>query len=369
MALQASPFIFDGPVPPGDLIGRGDELAALVDRAHQGRFTLLHAPRRFGKTSIIHRLAADAAVTGDLAVITVDLQGVQTLGDVARRIETAYRGVPRTPLAKVITTSLAGMARLGLQVGAAGVRVAPTAETAAPTLERLLELPFEAGAKAAIRVLVVFDEFQAIADVAGADAVLRSRIQHQREHVSYLFSGSEQHLLASIFADRARPLFGQAEQVELGPLPSGPAADFVAERFAATDRDPGVALEELIQLAGGHPQRLAFLADSLWHSTSPGETSDARTWDEAVGRALRRAAAEFTAVDAGLTSVQRRLLRVLAYGERPYGAAAARVGLHKGSAADAIPVLVERGVLRAADDVSIVDPLLALWSRDHYDAP
>lgn len=67
-----SPFIFDKPVPPQDLVGRDDLLATMVDRAAHGRFMLLAAPRRYGKTSLVHRLAADGAVTGDLHVIHVD---------------------------------------------------------------------------------------------------------------------------------------------------------------------------------------------------------------------------------------------------------------------------------------------------------
>lgn len=47
MEPQASPLVFDRPVPPEDLVGRDAELAVLADRARRGRFTLLYGPRRY----------------------------------------------------------------------------------------------------------------------------------------------------------------------------------------------------------------------------------------------------------------------------------------------------------------------------------
>ena len=49
--IETSPFVFDGPAPPGDVVGRAVEVAALTDRAMNGRFVLLYAPRRYGKTA------------------------------------------------------------------------------------------------------------------------------------------------------------------------------------------------------------------------------------------------------------------------------------------------------------------------------
>lgn len=369
--MLTSPFVFDGPLPPGDVVGRDEELATLRDRAAHGRFVLLHAPRRYGKTSLIHRLADDAARDRDLAVVTVDLEGVLTLDDVARRIGHAYQRVPRTAFGRSVGTLMAGMAAAGVSVSRGGITVAPrSADEAAPLLERLLGLPYEAAAKVGTRVLVVLDEFQSIAPVTNADAVLRSQIQHQRDRVSYLFSGSEQSLLRAIFADRARPLFGQAEQIALGPLPDPVAADLVAAGFADTGRDPGIALGHLISTAAGHPQRLAFLADSLWQVTDQGGTADGSTWAAALDRALRRANAEFLALESGLPMTQRKLALLLALGEPPTGAAASRMGLSKGAARGALQTLVGRGHVHDAEDSpTLVDPLYGAWLRNRFGPP
>ncbi|MGI8756303.1 MAG: AAA family ATPase [Acidimicrobiales bacterium] len=371
--MLTSPFIFDGPLPPEDVIGREDELATIRDRAAHGRFVLLHAPRRYGKTSLVNLLAHRARVDRDLALVTVDLEGVLTIDDIARRFEHAYRTLPRTGFARALRTALSALSVAGVMVSRGGVSLTPRSATeAAPLLEGLLALPYEAAGKVGTRVLVVLDEFQAIAPIANADAVLRSQIQHQhqRDRVSYLFSGSEQSLLQAIFADRARPLYGQAEQVALGPLSATVAAQMVAAKFAETDRDPGVALTSLVVTADGHPQRLGFLADALWQVTGEGEAADGSTWVAALEGALRRANAEFLAVEAGLAMTQRKVALLLALGEPPTGAAAARMGLSKGSARGALQALAGKGHAHDRDGtVVLVDPLYAAWLRNRFGPP
>lgn len=375
MEAEGSPFIFDTPLPPEEVFGRETELAALVDRALRPRNVLLYGPRRYGKTSLINRLAFEAARTKAFVVVVVDLEGVLSIPDIARRLEDSYRRLRDGPVAKAAQASLAALARVGLSLsaGPASVRVGHPTPGPAATLERLLDLPWDVSGRTGERILVVFDEFQAIGDVANADAVIRSKIQHQRERVSYLFAGSEQGMLRSIFADRARPLYGQAEQLVLGGLDDDVVVEMVTAKFSATDRDPGEALEALVALAGGHPQRVAVLGDALWHATAPGSTAGLVNWAAALDAALRTADSEFRALDSGITAVQRRVLRVLAAGEPPYGAAAARLGVRKASARDALATLVARSIVADRQGpprrYSIVDPLYAAWVRSRAAGP
>lgn len=369
--MWTSPFVFDGPLPADGVVGRDTELAILRDRAAHGRFVLLHAPRRYGKTSLINRLVAETSLDRDMVIVTVDLEGVLTLDDIARRVQHAYRRLPRTAFGRALATATSAMAGAGVAVSRGGITWTPRPESeAAPLLEHLLDLPHTTAAKLGTRVLVVLDEFQAIAPIDNADAVLRSQIQHQRDHVSYLFAGSEQSLLAAIFSDRARPLFGQAEQIALGPLPADVASEMVAGKFAETDRDPGEALTPLIATASGHPQRLAFLADSLWQVTPEGSVADLSTWQAALDRALRQANAELLAVEAGLPLTQRKAALLLALGEPPTGAVAERMGLSKGAARGALAALHGKGHAREdGDEAVLVDPLYGAWLRNRFGPP
>src|SRR3546814_9576259 len=89
--VTSSPFRF-AELAPDDPVGREDVVAALLDRARAGRFVLLTAPRRFGKTTLVHRLRRVA--DGDPIVVIADLQGVRDLGMLAQRLAAAWRELP-----------------------------------------------------------------------------------------------------------------------------------------------------------------------------------------------------------------------------------------------------------------------------------
>lgn len=365
--------MFEGPLSPYHLAGREEELAALRDRAAHGRFCLLYAPRRYGKTSLIGRLAADAQRDRELVVVPVDLQGVLTLDDISRRLAGAYRGLGRSPARdaalRVLAASGDAMLRsagrkVGLDLGGGLIR--PDDHPPAAALEALLDVPWEVAGRTGARLLVVLDEFQAIADVGRADAVLRSKIQHQRQRVSYLFSGSEQSVLAALFSDRAAPLYGQAERFQLRPLPDDVATDYVAGRFSDTGKDPGEALSPLIGAAEGHPQRLNLLAHYLWGQVAADAEATDDDWVAALDAASRHAQPELDAIWSSLGASQRKALRLASWGQPLSGAAAKRLGLTGGAATSAREGLVRASIID--DTGKVIDPLLASWMRSYPSA-
>ena len=84
-----SPFVYEEPVDPADLVDRGPEIEALVERALDARNSRLEGPRRYGKTSLLRAALARCELQGWIP-ISVNFLGVLTLDDVAERIERAY---------------------------------------------------------------------------------------------------------------------------------------------------------------------------------------------------------------------------------------------------------------------------------------
>lgn len=371
--VETSPFVFDGPAPPEDVVGRDVEIAALTDRAMHGRFVLLYAPRRYGKTSLIHRIRSDAAESKELVVVLVDLLGVQTMDDISTRIGHAYRQLNQGGFATALRRLASRSPELAAEIGFGPAKVGVKRGEIDPPrkLEDLLRLPFETAEKADVRVLVVMDEFQAVAHVPNAEALIRATIQHQRERVSYLFSGSEQSILTTIFGDNTAPLYGQAEQFRLGRLPNEALASFVETKFSSTGREIGEALPYLLAEARGHPQRVAFLAHHLWEATEPGTAADDETWAKARATVMGRSHHEFVAIDAGLETGQRKTARLLAWEEPLYGAAAQRLSLPKGTARKAADALERRGLAWRPfnEGLELVDPLFAAWLRERNPEP
>ncbi len=365
MRTQASPFVVTGPAPAGEVVGRHDVLAALADRAARGRFVLLTAPRRYGKTTLVRRLAADGDATKELAVVIVDLLGVQTLDDVAVRMGHAWSRLPAGPLARAAAKVLPFVSGLDVAGGVVNVALRTPAASDARALEAVLDVPRAVAERLGRRVVVVLDEFQSIAEVARADAIIRSQIQHHAESVSYLFAGSDQSVTEMLFSDRSRPLYGQAERLHLGPFDPDALAAYVEERLGVSGRIiTPAALRRYLEVTDGHPQRAMLVADAAWATVDDGGTIDLAELAGAVEDALDRCREEFTSTAGFLTDAQARVSRLVAWGEPLTGAAAGRLRLSSGSARAAGTALVEMGVLvRAERRHAHVDPLLAEWFR------
>jgi len=364
-----SPFIYDGPVPPDRLIGREHEALVLRQWAAAGRFTALTAPRRYGKTSLIGKVAADAEAQDHTAVVVADLYDVASMADLVIRLERAWATHTPSRLRTAVSRVLAG-AQVGLSISGTGFTMAladrPQTDPL-PALHTLLDLPTKiAGKGDHQRVLVVLDEFQSVGRVPGAEALIRSHAQHHRAVASYLFAGSEPSMLAAAFAETTRPFYGQAENFRLGRLGAEQLTEAILGDFERTEKHPGDVLPALIDVAQGHPQRAMLLAHLLWTRTSPGAVADGQTWTQTLEAALRRIDPEARAVLSGMTPAERKTLRAVAEYGSPLSARALRtLALPKSTAQTAAAALVGSGHLEhgTGEEWSLVDPLLALWIR------
>lgn len=366
---MTNPFRFSEPVPPAELIGRDDEAKRLLATAISANNSRVVAPRRYGKTSLLNRVIEDARAEGWHAVY-VDFFGVLTLADVASRIEAAYEAQLESGLSawfKGLRRRLRPTFRVGMDEPVpTGIEVTldPQAET--PLLERLA-LPVRLLERTGLRTLVVFDEFQdVLATKERTDATIRSEIQHHGDAASYVFAGSQMGMMRKLFADKRRALYGQATPVELPPLPADEVAAYLDDRFRATGKEIGAALDPLLDLAQGHPQRTMRLAHEAWAATPARGTADDETWALAYEQTMRAVHDELRAIWNGLSAGQRRVVSAIADGREGIYAAGRRYGGSRGGAVkSAVEALVDIGEVARAPETRVgyrvVDPLLREW--------
>lgn len=368
---EPSPFVLDGPLPPGELAGRVEEAASLRAWARAGRPVSVYAPRRYGKSSLLGQVASDARDQDEIAAVVVDLYGVLSLGDLVTRLEQGYRrhlvGRARRVAARVL-----GASRLSVSLQGPGFAVQwernPTLDPM-PALHALLDLPrrlHEEGS--ARRVLVIFDEFQALSRIHHAEDIVRSHIQHHREAAAYMFAGSEPGLVQDMFADSRRAFYGQAEARRLGPLTNEELSPYIEARFEHTGRSPGEVLSGVLAEARGHPQRAMLLAHCLWEATPRGQAAGEGEFLAALKAARARAAVEHEVRWEGMSAHQQRVLRAVVHWGSPHTKAARiALGLPTGSVHKVVRQLVDAGILEAVDErLHPVDPLLERWLESRF---
>jgi hypothetical protein len=376
---MARPFPFETPIAPDALIDRRDELARLhlcaADRVH----VRLDGPRRFGKTSLLLAHAAHLRGTG-WRTVHVDLYGVTSLAEVSARLASAYLRSGDNRLRSHVE-SLASRLGMSLSVGGLGLSLnprqqAPPPDTVQTAASELLDLPRAAFERDRLPTLVVFDEFQDLLTAGqGLDGLVRSHVQYHSEAAQYVYAGSHPSLMRRLFAERERPLYGQAEPMQLGLLPMDETLSELTERFAELNCDPVGALHPLVEVAAGHPQRTMLLANLLhrelvaresgWSLVATATHSDGIALaDAVVVAALNQTNEAHQAVWDGLSNGKRAVLAALAAGVSPTGNRAARAyGLSRATLQSALRDLGRAGQHLARDATTwrFVDPLLRLW--------
>ena len=317
--MAANPFRY-GPLALDDsFTDRVAEIGELATDALNGQDVVVFAPRRFGKTSLVHR-TAQRLTTEKALVAEVDLWVTPTkerlaarlareIADIlgisgkAKEIARVFGSLRIRPIVTVEDDGSFGFSF------AAGHSVADVDDT----LERLLRMLGETAASRKRPVVLILDEFQEIVEIdPGLTKLMRSVFQEQPE-VAHIYLGSKRHLMERIFNDQNEPFWRSAKRIELGPIPADDFKPFVREGFRKNDRDiTDEAVDRVLEITGGHPYATQQLCYFLWAETPEGGTADDERLESALSRLLVSEHTHFSALWDRATGNQRILLSALA---------------------------------------------------------
>jgi uncharacterized protein len=300
---------------------RRAEIRELEADISNGQDVVLLAPRRYGKSSLVWRVA-QRLVRRRVLVAQVDLMTTPTKERLAEKLaKTIYENVA-SPLfrAKERLRVFQGLriqptVRLDPADGSFtfGFEASRAPEDLDETLERLLELPGRLAAERERQTVLILDEFQEIVDI-DRDLPKLMRAVFQREpEVAHVYLGSKRHMMRRIFSDENEPFWRSAKQLELGVIPAADFRRFIRERFEATDRALAPkAVDRVLEITRGHPYATQELCYFLWQRVAAGERGDLSAVGDALADVLRSEHAHFTLVWGRASPAQRTLLQALA---------------------------------------------------------
>jgi hypothetical protein len=369
-----NPFVYGEVVPAGSFTDREDELSRLVADLAAGQKVFLISPRRFGKSSLVHRALA---VLSRRQVLTVELT-VSSFSSYVAFLEGYTRALvslDRTAAAKRswIARVLEPLAP-EIRTGESGLMVAfPAARTprdVARLADQVFALPGRIATLKNRPLVVALDEFQDVGrfDGGAVEQALRAAVQHQRT-VGYVFAGSEPTLMEQMVGPR-RPFYKAGPILRLGRIPAERFAAFVDRRF----RDSGLPAEPglgaaIVDLAGNLPYDVQRLAHETWDDARAAGrrrvTSD--DLDATLHRLLREHGVLFEARWQRLTLPQRAALRAVVLEDgRGILSADTRVRYRLGAASSvqtALAALLREELIGRGDEGRywVVDSLLREW--------
>ena len=203
---------------------RQNERKRLIQNIKNGRHTWIMARRRYGKSSLVAQALLDLkGVRSAVRSATLDLlltYDVESLDQVVRDSVGALAGrlLPRAQRPMRYLRSVFGSLRPEIVLGEDDIKIRLlTGDLAPGSLVDALGGLNRIASRHKRRAVLVFDEFQQLGLIKG-HAPLEAAIRHAAQeatHVSYVFLGSQQHLLSELFENPGRPLYQLCERLKL----------------------------------------------------------------------------------------------------------------------------------------------------------
>ena len=257
-----NPFKFGTIVEEEYFTDRINEVRYISHFVNSANHLILISPRRFGKSSVV----AKAVKQSGRKSITVNLQQVTSVSDLSakllreffkvhpieriRHLISHFRIIPT-----ISTNPITGTMDVSFQPGV----------NASVLLEDVMEL-IEKAHTVEDRIIVVFDEFQEILDLAPKlDKQLRAIMQEQK-HINYILLGSQESMMTEIFERKKSPFYHFGELMRLGKLPREDFHRFLSERLKTcfTTSCDDLA-DSILDYTNNHPYYSQQLAANVWN--------------------------------------------------------------------------------------------------------
>lgn len=241
MKALNNPFVTYGYKGPEYFCDREQETKSIITALHNERNITLVAPRRMGKTGLIHHVFNQIEQTQpDVRCFYVDIFPTKNLQQMVQAMARAILGKLDSPSQTAMCKVTLFFGRFRPTVTYDEITGTPTVSLdIAPNEERnTLKQIFEYMHQSGVRCYVAIDEFQQILQYSdtGIEALIRSYIQFL-PNVYFIFAGSQHHVLEQMFSSVNRPFFQSTQMMHLGPLDESKYRQFANDFFKVQNRE------------------------------------------------------------------------------------------------------------------------------------
>lgn len=256
-----NPFKFGTIVDGKYFTDRVEEVAYIKQFIASPNHLVLISPRRFGKSSVVMRAVRES----ERRYICLNMQNVTSVNDLSAKLLREFFKIH--PLEKVrhlllhfriiptiTTNALTGAVEVAFQPGASGVE----------SLEDVMNL-MESASTSSDRLVVIFDEFQEVVDIADSlPKQLRSIMQRQ-EHINYILLGSQESMMTDIFEKKKSPFYHFGQLMRLKKLPREDFSLYLSERLKDLMPESYTEItESILNYTDCHPYYTQQMAATVW---------------------------------------------------------------------------------------------------------
>lgn len=352
---------------PKSFCDREQESRTLSSNIKKNQHTVVVAPRRYGKTSLImHTLE-----TMKIPFACIDLFCVVYEEDVCQKTAKAISSLVKSMASfsertvKLLEQSFKS-ATIAFKAGQIDIRVdfGKSTASAIEQLDDLLNGLETFAAKHKQPVILFLDEFQDVLKVDESNkiqATIRSVAQHAK-YVNFIFSGSSRMMLNKIFDAKNQPLYMLCSKILLDRIPETYFQTHIAQaakRHWKSEFDNKL-IDNILALTEAHTFYVNLLCDKLWELDSlPTLLNIQQCWDQALLENRGKVIADLEPLNTNRLKVLTTIALLNGVNEPNSKLFLDHVKLPLSSTQNAIRFLLNHDYLFEKDEVlRLVDPLM-----------
>ncbi len=367
------PFVFGVPVDDTHFIGREKEISRLSNNFNFGVNTIILAPRRWGKTSLVNKVAGLCSnektiiVRMDIFACRSEYEFLNLFSSELLR-QTSSRIDELKDLAKGFIERLTPKISLSPDaVSEYSISLGITPKTHSP--EEILRLPQIIAERKHCEIIICIDEFQQIGefpDSLNVQKRLRTFWQNQK-NVHYCLYGSKMHMMSNLFQKKSYPFYKFGDILNIAPIPLEEWVPYIQNRFKAnglTIDEPEIKqICESVEYQASYVQQLSYSVMLL----SSGKVSR-NDIDNGIEDLISQNSIAFIEQTKSLSGYQMNFLRAVVDGiHSGFGEAKIREKYNLGSPSN-IPrlknALIGKELIElSGNGIIIGDPVLRLWLK------
>ncbi len=346
-----NPFKFGTIVEQEYFTDRVSETELLKRKLDGENHLVLISPRRFGKSSLVHKVLSEMKRPH----VMVNMQQVLDVRDFSalllkevfalyplekiRHLMTHFRVFPQ-----ISTNAMTGVFEVSLLPGA---KDEAALEDTFALLERV-STPEN-------RLIVVLDEFQEVLAIKkGLDKQLRSIIQKQKG-LNYIFLGSQESMMAEIFEKKKSPFYHFGQLMHLSRIPEDDFRRYILERLPETE-DAGLVADGILAFTQCHPYYTQQLGAQVWELMTYDHVRDGVV-EKAVLQLVQEHDLDYERLWNSMNRTDRGVLRELALGRNPVVQRTDPAS----TTYSAIKRLLKSGLVIKEAGYQLEDPFFARW--------
>ena len=349
---MANPFKFGSVVEESFFTNREYEAEEANQVLNSSNHLILISPRRFGKTSLINKVTKSL----DRPTISLDLQLVTDVVDFANQLLKRVLKINKWENIKHFLANFRIVPTIELNPLTNNVEVSfqSTMNNDFKQLEdvfNLIEKMGETGKKP----IVVLDEFQEIKSLSSTlPKQLRSVIQHHK-NVNYVFLGSLESMMKSIFEEKKSPFYHFGYLMSLGKIPYDNFFEYLQSRLKnVTDKNEEMA-KDILKFTNRHPY---YTQQSAFYCWAYLEKNSYRSdmLDEIIDNILKIHNTDYERLWNTISKTDKKILITLAMKEKVSVIAQPTSTIYSG-----LKRLLTQGFLLKNDTYEMDDPFFAQW--------